>query len=140
MRATCAYFFFSSRRRHTRLQGDWSSDVCSSNLYPRGCMISTNILTEGWSDEKPNFADGGRARHRDAGADGLAHPLPIRARQRDERRSLRAPRGSMDGSGHAPELQRGLIRPEAVWGARGGREGGGRTESAGLRLVKTRRH
>src|SRR5256885_12812557 len=28
----CAFFFFSSRRRHTRLQGDWSSDVCSSDL------------------------------------------------------------------------------------------------------------
>src|SRR5688500_13026410 len=28
-------FFFASRRRHTRLQGDWSSDVCSSDLYPR---------------------------------------------------------------------------------------------------------
>src|SRR5215467_952442 len=27
------FFFFSSRRRHTRLQGDWSSDVCSSDLY-----------------------------------------------------------------------------------------------------------
>src|SRR5256885_5342763 len=33
---TCRFFFFSSRRRHTRLQGDWSSDVCSSDLdlYP----------------------------------------------------------------------------------------------------------
>src|ERR1039457_7355173 len=33
------FFFFSSRRRHTRLQGDWSSDVCSSDLlelHPRG--------------------------------------------------------------------------------------------------------
>src|SRR5256885_6762116 len=28
----CRFFFFSSRRRHTRLQGDWSSDVCSSDL------------------------------------------------------------------------------------------------------------
>src|SRR5256885_3581732 len=27
-----SFFFFSSRRRHTRLQGDWSSDVCSSDL------------------------------------------------------------------------------------------------------------
>src|SRR5205807_5020020 len=27
-------FFFSSRRRHTILQGDWSSDVCSSDLWP----------------------------------------------------------------------------------------------------------
>src|SRR6266487_629869 len=25
-------FFFSSRRRHTRWTGDWSSDVCSSDL------------------------------------------------------------------------------------------------------------
>ena len=25
-------FFFSSRRRHTRLVRDWSSDVCSSDL------------------------------------------------------------------------------------------------------------
>src|SRR2546426_8217842 len=30
------FFFFSSRRRHTRLQGDWSSDVCSSDLGPAG--------------------------------------------------------------------------------------------------------
>src|SRR5256885_17248362 len=29
-------FFFSSRRRHTRLQGDWSSDVCSSDLQADG--------------------------------------------------------------------------------------------------------
>src|SRR3712207_5581547 len=27
------YFFFSSRRRHTRYWRDWSSDVCSSDLY-----------------------------------------------------------------------------------------------------------
>ena len=26
------FFFFSSRRRHTRLRRDWSSDVCSSDL------------------------------------------------------------------------------------------------------------
>src|SRR5256885_3736981 len=31
----CHFFFFSSRRRHTRLQGDWSSDVCSSDLLIR---------------------------------------------------------------------------------------------------------
>src|SRR5690348_18068848 len=28
----CFFFFFSSRRRHTRWTGDWSSDVCSSDL------------------------------------------------------------------------------------------------------------
>src|SRR2546428_13979526 len=29
-------FFFSSRRRHTRSDRDWSSDVCSSDLLPAG--------------------------------------------------------------------------------------------------------
>src|SRR5574337_1483155 len=29
-------FFFSSRIRHTRLSGDWSSDVCSSDLVLDG--------------------------------------------------------------------------------------------------------
>src|SRR2546422_5435257 len=27
------FFFFSSRRRHTRCSRDWSSDVCSSDLF-----------------------------------------------------------------------------------------------------------
>src|SRR2546430_4007526 len=29
------FFFFSSRRRHTRFDCDWSSDVCSSDLESR---------------------------------------------------------------------------------------------------------
>src|ERR1039458_7731022 len=29
---TLSFFFFSSRRRHTRCLSDWSSDVCSSDL------------------------------------------------------------------------------------------------------------
>src|SRR3989475_4652018 len=33
-------FFFSSRRRHTRFDCDWSSDVCSSDLR-RGCARAT---------------------------------------------------------------------------------------------------
>src|SRR6266487_1598858 len=32
MRRDAFFFFFSSRRRHTRWTGDWSSDVCSSDL------------------------------------------------------------------------------------------------------------
>src|SRR2546426_7206539 len=36
-------FFFSSRRRHTRLQGDWSSDVCSSDL-PQGIAGPPSIF------------------------------------------------------------------------------------------------
>src|SRR2546426_4653354 len=34
------FFFFSSRRRHTRLQGDWSSDVCSSDLASVGQLLA----------------------------------------------------------------------------------------------------
>src|SRR2546427_12237420 len=32
---SCFVFFFSSRRRHTRFDCDWSSDVCSSDLATR---------------------------------------------------------------------------------------------------------
>src|SRR3712207_7365525 len=32
--STVCFFFFSSRRRHTRYWRDWSSDVCSSDLLP----------------------------------------------------------------------------------------------------------
>src|ERR1022692_156458 len=36
--------FFSSRRRHTRLQGDWSSDVCSSDLlFPSTAILASLI-------------------------------------------------------------------------------------------------
>src|SRR3712207_3261008 len=31
-KGVCIFFFFSSRRRHTRYWRDWSSDVCSSDL------------------------------------------------------------------------------------------------------------
>src|SRR2546430_10080250 len=52
-------FFFSSRRRHTRFDCDWSSDVCSSDLFvfdahdlplaaPRRYMIGQReVYTEG---------------------------------------------------------------------------------------------
>src|SRR5690606_24853557 len=32
-------FFFSSRRRHTRFSRDWSSDVCSSDLFHRHVIL-----------------------------------------------------------------------------------------------------
>src|SRR5262249_60040955 len=43
MMTRCSYvrflFFFSSRRRHTRLVSDWSSDVCSSDLVQVRAVI-----------------------------------------------------------------------------------------------------
>src|SRR5690606_3345186 len=41
-------FFFSSRRRHTRFSRDWSSDVCSSDLF----IIFTDDNTENFEIPK----------------------------------------------------------------------------------------
>src|SRR5256886_4030154 len=38
----CVFFFFSSRRRHTRFDCDWSSDVCSSDLL----KLADYVVTE----------------------------------------------------------------------------------------------
>src|SRR5438552_10028288 len=43
--------FFSSRRRHTRSSGDWSSDVCSSDIVDR-----LPRLHEFWSNLEGRFA------------------------------------------------------------------------------------
>src|SRR5438046_6377034 len=48
--AFSGFFFFSSRRRHTRLVSDWSSDVCSSDLEDRAayhaaaCIASYHLV------------------------------------------------------------------------------------------------
>src|SRR5690348_17427339 len=39
-------FFFSSRRRHTRWTGDWSSDVCSSDLGGSGLGKPLKLINE----------------------------------------------------------------------------------------------
>src|SRR5438046_5376804 len=39
----CMCFFFSSRRRHTRLVSDWSSDVCSSDL--NACLRNVVLIS-----------------------------------------------------------------------------------------------
>src|SRR5437762_6101040 len=56
------YFFFSSRRRHTRYIGDWSSDVCSSDLRRAGGAEAADRLrglSSGFDLSRP-----GRARAR----------------------------------------------------------------------------
>src|SRR5256886_13200696 len=40
----CLFFFFSSRRRHTRFDCDWSSDVCSSDLASVDVVISNCVI------------------------------------------------------------------------------------------------
>src|SRR2546430_1036165 len=52
--ADTKFFFFSSRRRHTRFDCDWSSDVCSSDLEPfadnqvRKGVISYGVSSYGY--------------------------------------------------------------------------------------------
>src|SRR6266568_1696483 len=46
----CFCFFFSSRRRHTRWNCDWSSDVCSSDLR---CPGSSSAAPTGWPRPPP---------------------------------------------------------------------------------------
>src|SRR5437762_4614839 len=41
------FFFFSSRRRHTRYIGDWSSDVCSSDL-----ILCITAAVSPWRDRR----------------------------------------------------------------------------------------
>src|SRR5256885_16245623 len=53
-RTSDEFFFFSSRRRHTILQGDWSSDVCSSDLA-KATMVATLAGVDG---TPPRFGQG----------------------------------------------------------------------------------
>src|SRR5574337_1657523 len=49
------FFFFSIRRRHTRLSGDWSSDVCSSDLL--GQSRPPRVVVESKAVRPPAVAE-----------------------------------------------------------------------------------
>src|SRR2546427_1303651 len=49
-----SFFFFSSRRRHTRFDCDWSSDVCSSDLLVRSPCVRHELLPAG-PDSSPDY-------------------------------------------------------------------------------------
>src|SRR2546428_2643029 len=62
-------FFFSSRRRHTRSDRDWSSDVCSSDLQ---LALRALDLVRAAAARQPRLREvvhGGRARVRPLGPD-----------------------------------------------------------------------
>src|SRR5207249_9528874 len=49
-------FFFSSRRRHTRSKRDWSSDVCSSDLFEcRPWVKGVLLIAGGWALENSAY-------------------------------------------------------------------------------------
>src|SRR5260370_266950 len=47
------FFFFSSRRRHTRFKCDWSSDVCSSDLNTTSSASSARRGSTWWRRSRP---------------------------------------------------------------------------------------
>src|SRR2546429_7342759 len=54
-------FFFSSRRRHTRCSRDWSSDVCSSDLFERLLALGFEGMLEHAGREQLRLVGGGAA-------------------------------------------------------------------------------
>src|SRR3989449_768559 len=56
-----SFFFFSSRRRHTRCSRDWSSDVCSSDLLQRVLQDKTSdtMAVQKYDIRKPESEGGG---------------------------------------------------------------------------------
>src|SRR5216684_7550394 len=49
-------FFFSSRRRHTRCSRDWSSDVCSSDLFLLAARLALPVMAASL-DAKPTVEE-----------------------------------------------------------------------------------
>src|SRR5438477_2376788 len=114
-------FFFSSRRRHTRLTCDWSSDVCSSDLED-GEPLEAEAVEQVEGEEAPQHGPRGggeQARERERGGG------------EDERRAQRRP-GAEPAGGDRPRAlarMRAIVRAvahvvESVGGARGEAEGG----------------
>src|SRR2546430_8041169 len=66
-------FFFSSRRRHTRFDCDWSSDVCSSDLEPSARCWDAALSADPWTWLGDQITSLGAA----AGPGGDGAPWPL---------------------------------------------------------------
>src|SRR6266487_486393 len=71
------FFFFSSRRRHTRWTGDWSSDVCSSDLAAVGVRLRRGRAPGVRGLRQGVAGDGCRARGRHVRGGRAAAVLPL---------------------------------------------------------------
>src|SRR5437763_11102856 len=83
-------FFFSSRRRHTRYIGDWSSDVCSSDLIDRA-VDWTGIwsrVTAAAGEQEPED----RSEERRVGKECRSRWSPEHARKKKERSQVKGKR------------------------------------------------
>src|SRR2546422_8050708 len=100
------FFFFSSRRRHTRCSRDWSSDVCSSDLARGDDVLVWYTLWEDRASAARFFKGLGRAwaRRRVGGP----------ADRRFENRQLTVEGVPGGGLGEAPAEWAGLERLPAI--------------------------
>src|SRR2546430_7128634 len=80
-------FFFSSRRRHTRFDCDWSSDVCSSDLPPEQVR---NMQQAPAMQVPPNMSEAAPATLNTGGSPMGASPAqgqpPVPSTRSEERR------------------------------------------------------
>src|SRR5438067_13059954 len=90
------FFFFSSRRRHTRSKRDWSSDVCSSDLAAD--------CTDAWLD---------RTRARGS----VARRWNIRSEERRVGKECRSPWSPCHENEKSADLYRGENVDQGVDGA-----------------------
>src|SRR2546422_4497150 len=94
---SACFFFFSSRRRHTRCSRDWSSDVCSSDLQTRGTVVDKRtdiwafgaVLYEMLSGRKAFAGDTVRSEERRVGKGvDLGGRRIIKKKKRRSRRTI----------------------------------------------------
>src|ERR1017187_8383138 len=135
------FFFFSSRRRHTRYIGDWSSDVCSSDL---GDL--REVRSGGWAgtvgvrsaDDGPGadlrLLPGGGEFAADRAGDVRGRGVPVFGGRpaSGSRHDRGVSAGAVDVSGAA--LRAGFAVVPAGGAGEAGARGAGRDEDQGQRL------
>src|SRR2546430_14196293 len=115
-------FFFSSRRRHTRFDCDWSSDVCSSDLKDQELAAEDTArrrFDKFWQQEEAWIRKGVEARRtRNEGRVRRLEQLRIeRAARRDRLGNIRLTLNAGERSGElVAEFDRGRDRKSVVGG------------------------
>src|SRR5258706_12120491 len=117
MVASVLFFFFSSRRRHTRLVSDWSSDVCSSDLIALDVDIALEVAGDAYAAAAFDLAfdcEIGRDQGFLAGQAGVGahHWIESGSRSGNGGGGFRPPRGR--GPGRVPPF-RGRVRAGPGW-------------------------
>src|SRR4030043_1417193 len=80
------FYFFSSRRRHTRCSRDWSSDVCSSDLVNGNSVFWSHLVH--FVDARDAFVCENRSEERRVGKECRSRWSPYHLKNRDSFRSL----------------------------------------------------